>query len=75
MTIPEASSLVIQASAMSKKDEIFVLDMGKPIKILDLALKMISLSGHTVKDKFHPYGDIEIVIKDYIQVKNYMKIY
>ena len=63
MTIPEASSLVIQASAMSKKDEIFVLDMGKPIKILDLALKMISLSGHTVKDKFHPYGDIEIVIK------------
>ena len=64
MTIPEASSLVIQASAMSKKDEIFVLDMGQPIKILDLALKMISLSGHTpVKDKFHPYGDIEIVIK------------
>ena len=44
MTIPEASSLVIQASALTKKDEIFVLDMGKPIKILDLALKMISLS-------------------------------
>ncbi len=63
MTIPEASSLVIQASAMSKKDEIFVLDMGEPIKILDLALKMISLSGLTVKDKLHPYGDIEIVIK------------
>ena len=63
MTIPEASSLVIQASALTKKDEIFVLDMGKPIKILDLALKMISLSGLTVKDKFHPYGDIEIVIK------------
>ena len=63
MTIPEASSLVIQASAMDKKNEIFVLDMGKPVKILDLALKMISLSGLTVKDKFHPYGDIEIVIK------------
>jgi FlaA1/EpsC-like NDP-sugar epimerase len=63
MTIPEASSLVIQASAMDKKDEIFVLDMGKPIKILDLAYKMISLSGLTVKDKLHPYGDIEIVIK------------
>ena len=62
MTIPEASSLVIQASAMDK-NEIFVLDMGKPVKILDLALKMISLSGLTVKDKFHPYGDIEIVIK------------
>ena len=63
MTIPEASSLVIQASAMEKKNEIFVLDMGKPVKILDLALKMINLSGLTVKDKFHPYGDIEIVIK------------
>lgn len=63
MTIPEASSLVIQASAMSKKNEIFVLDMGKPIKILDLALKMINLSGHTVKDKYNPFGDIEIVIK------------
>ena len=37
--------------------------MGKPIKILDLALKMISLSGLTIKDKLHPYGDIEIVIK------------
>ncbi len=66
MTIPEASSLVIQASAMSKKDEIFVLDMGEPIKILDLALKMISLSGLTVKDKLHPYGDIEIIIKGLI---------
>ena len=66
MTIPEASSLVIQASAMTKKDEIFVLDMGEPIKILDLALKMISLSGPTVKDKLHPYGDIEIIIKGLI---------
>ena len=63
MTIPEASSLVIQASAMDKKNEIFVLDMGKPVKILDLAIKMISLYGLTIKDKFHPYGDIEIVIK------------
>lgn len=63
MTIPEASSLVIQASSMIKKNEIFVLDMGKPIKILDLAHKMISLSGLTIKDKLNPYGDIEIVIK------------
>mgnify|MGYP001292589942 CR=1 FL=1 len=63
MTIPEASSLVIQASAMSKEQEIFVLDMGKPIKIMDLALKMISLAGLTVRDKLNPYGDIEIVIK------------
>lgn len=63
MTIPEASSLVIQASGMPKNDEIFVLDMGKPIKILDLATKMINLSGFRVKDKLNPYGDIEIVIK------------
>ena len=63
MTIPEASSLVIQASAMIKKNEIFVLDMGKPMKILDLAYKMISLSGLTIKDKLHPNGDIEIVVK------------
>jgi nucleoside-diphosphate-sugar epimerase len=63
MTIPEASSLVIQASAMKKKDEIFVLDMGKPVKILDLAHKMISLSGLTIKDDLNPFGDIEIVIK------------
>jgi FlaA1/EpsC-like NDP-sugar epimerase len=63
MTITEASSLVIQASAMKKKDEIFVLDMGKPIKIFDLANKMISLSGLTVKDDLNPFGDIEINIK------------
>ena len=63
MTIPEASSLVIQASGMRKNDEIFVLDMGQPIKILDLATKMINLSGFRVKDKLNPHGDIEIVIK------------
>ncbi len=63
MTIPEASSLVIQASAMSKKGEIFVLDMGKPIKIFDLAIKMIRLSGRTVKDNNNRNGDIEIIIK------------
>jgi FlaA1/EpsC-like NDP-sugar epimerase len=63
MTISEASSLVIQASAMKKKDEILVLDMGKPVKIFDLANKMISLSGLTVKDDLNPFGDIEINIK------------
>ena len=63
MTIPEASSLVIQASAMSKKAEIFVLDMGKPIKIFDLATKMIRLSGKTIKDENNKNGDIEITIK------------
>lgn len=63
MTIPEASSLVIQASAMSKNGDIFVLDMGKPIKIFDLAVKMIRLSGRTIKDKNNKNGDIEIFIK------------
>ncbi len=54
MTIPEASQLVLQSGAMAKKGELFVLDMGKPIKILDLAENMIRLSG------FEPYVDIEI---------------
>ncbi len=55
MTIPEASQLVLQSGAMAKKGELFVLDMGKPIKILDLAENMIRLSG------FEPYLDIEIL--------------
>ncbi len=55
MTIPEASQLVIQAGAMAKRGELFVLDMGKPVKIIDLAENMIRLSG------FVPYKDIDIV--------------
>ena len=55
MTIPEASGLVMQAGAMAKCGELFVLDMGKPVKILDLAENMISLSG------LHPYIDIDII--------------
>jgi FlaA1/EpsC-like NDP-sugar epimerase len=55
MTIPEASQLVLQSGAMAKNGELFVLDMGKPIKILDLALNMIQLSG------FEPYEDIDII--------------
>ena len=62
MTIPEAAQLVIQAGAMSKRGgDVFVLDMGKPVKILDLAKKMIRLSGLDIKDKDHPNGDIEII--------------
>ncbi|WP_044555747.1 polysaccharide biosynthesis protein [Shewanella piezotolerans] len=60
MTIPEASQLVIQAGAMGKGGDVFVLDMGKPIKIVDLAVKMIHLSGFTVKDDQNPDGDIEV---------------
>ena len=60
MTIPEAVELVIQAGAMGLGGDVFVLDMGKPVRIDDLARKMIHLSGLEVKDETHPDGDIEI---------------
>ena len=60
MTIPEAVELVIQAGAMGAGGDVFVLDMGKPVCINDLAKKMIRLSGLEVKDESHPDGDIEI---------------
>ena len=61
MTINEASKLVIQAMIYSTGGEVFLLDMGKPLKIFDLAKKMILLSGLTVRDKNNPNGDIEII--------------
>ncbi|MEO9635243.1 nucleoside-diphosphate sugar epimerase/dehydratase [Parasphingorhabdus sp.] len=61
MTIPEAAQLVIQAAGMAKGGEVFVLDMGKSVKILDLAETMVRLSGLTVRDDANPEGDIEIV--------------
>lgn len=61
MTIPEAAQLVIQAGAMSKGGEVFVLDMGEPLKILELAHRMILLSGLSQKNADSPDGDIEIV--------------
>ena len=62
MTITEAAQLVIQAGAMAKGGDVFVLDMGKPIKIYDLAIRMIQLSGLTVKRATNSKGDIEIKI-------------
>jgi FlaA1/EpsC-like NDP-sugar epimerase len=62
MTIPEASQLVIQAGAMAKGGDVFVLDMGQPVKIMELARRIIELSGLTVKNEQNPDGDIEIVI-------------
>jgi len=62
MTIPEASQLLIQAGAMGRGGDVFVLDMGEPIRIADLARRMIELSGLTVKDEENPDGDIEIEI-------------
>jgi FlaA1/EpsC-like NDP-sugar epimerase len=61
MTIPEATQLVIQAGAMGRGGDIFVLDMGEPVKILDLARRMIGLSGLHVQNEGNPIGDIEIV--------------
>lgn len=62
MTIPEAAQLVIQAGAMAKGGDVFVLDMGQPVKIIDLARRMVELSGLEVRDGDNPEGDIEIEI-------------
>ena len=62
MTIKEASQLVIQSSAMAQGGEVFLLDMGKPICIKDLVIKLIKLSGLQLKDDSNPNGDVEIKI-------------
>ena len=62
MTIPEAAQLVIQAGAMASGGDVFVLDMGDPVKIIDLANRMVELSGLTVRDDANPNGDIEIQV-------------
>jgi FlaA1/EpsC-like NDP-sugar epimerase len=62
MSIPEAAQLVIQAGAMGQGGDVFVLDMGQPAKIIDLARRMVELSGLTVRDEQHPNGDIELMV-------------
>ncbi len=62
MTIPEAAQLVIQAGSMGQGGEVYVLDMGKPVKIIDLARRMVHLSGLEVRDEQHSDGDIAIEI-------------
>jgi FlaA1/EpsC-like NDP-sugar epimerase len=62
MTIPEAAQLVLQAGAMGQGGDVFVLDMGQPIKIIDLARRMLHLSGLSERTALHPQGDIEIAI-------------
>ena len=61
MTIDEAAQLVIQSSSLAKGGEVFLLDMGKPISIFNLAKQMVNLSGLTIKDEKNPNGDIEII--------------
>jgi FlaA1/EpsC-like NDP-sugar epimerase len=72
MSIPEATQLVLQAGAMARHGEVFVLDMGEPIRIADLAEHMIRLSGMTVKDESNPMGDIEIT---YVGLRPGEKLY
>ena len=62
MTIPEAAQLVLQAGAMAQGGDVFVLDMGEPVKISELARQMVMLSGFTVRDAAHPHGDIALHI-------------
>ena len=62
MTIPEAAQLVVQAGAMGQGGDVFVLDMGQPVKIIDLARRMVELSGMAVRDELHPNGDIELTV-------------
>ncbi|MEC5212814.1 FlaA1/EpsC-like NDP-sugar epimerase [Polaromonas sp. CG_9.5] len=61
MTIPEAAQLVLQAGAMAQGGDVFVLDMGSPVRIVDLARRMAQLSGLTLRDARNPEGDIEIL--------------
>jgi FlaA1/EpsC-like NDP-sugar epimerase len=60
MTIPEAAQLVLQATGMAQGGEVFVLDMGEPLKLVDLARQMVELSGCTVRESQNPDGDIAI---------------
>jgi FlaA1/EpsC-like NDP-sugar epimerase len=60
MTIPEAAQLVIQAGSMARGGDVFVLDMGQPVKIAELARRMVHLTGMTIRDENNPDGDIEI---------------
>jgi FlaA1/EpsC-like NDP-sugar epimerase len=60
MTIPEAAQLVIQAGSMGSGGDVFVLEMGSPVRIADLAKRMILLAGYSIRDDKHPDGDIEI---------------
>ncbi|PIF76989.1 FlaA1/EpsC-like NDP-sugar epimerase [Variovorax sp. 54] len=62
MTIPEAAQLVIQAGAMAQGGDVFVLDMGEPVRIIDLARRLVELSGRTVRDEHSPDGDIELQV-------------
>ena len=62
MTIPEAAQLVLQAGAMARGGDVFVLDMGQPVRIIDLARRMVQLAGLSILDEQNPFGDISIKV-------------
>ena len=72
MTIPEAAELVIQAGSMAQGGDVFVLDMGKPVRIQDLAYRMVNLMGLTMQDEDNPDGDIPI---EYVGLRPAEKLY
>lgn len=72
MSIPEATQLVLQASAMARGGEVFVLDMGEPVRVAELARNMITLSGMTVREEGNPNGDIAI---EYVGLRPGEKLY
>ena len=72
MSIKEAVELVLQAAALEKNGDILLLDMGKPVKIIDLAKQMISLNGLSIKDEKNKNGDIEII---YVGLRPGEKLY
>ena len=73
MTIPEASQLVLQAGNMAMGGEVFVLDIGEPVKIADLARMMIHLMGMIERNEDNPRGDIEIVFTGLRPSENYTR--
>ena len=73
MSIPEAVQLVLQAGAMAKGGDVFVLDMGEPVRILDLAYRMINLSGLSPITNENPEGDIKVIFTGLRSERNYMK--
>lgn len=72
MTIPEAVQLVLQATVMANGGEVFVLEMGEPVRIIDLARRLVELSGLQIRDELHPDGDIEIA---FIGLRSGEKLY
>ena len=73
MTIPEAAQLVLQAAVLAKGGDVFLLDMGEPVRIKDLAGQMIRLSGLSIRDQSQPSGDIESDVPDCAQVKSFTR--